>query len=228
MEVSYFSIASLAALALFLAMMLPRALAHLCAIAVRLMARKPAAADRWLIAIAGAFLVCAALATLAAVFRSNTESLLDRSNAVTFAFLFFTSPAVLQVLRAWDNRRIKTNKLMSHALVALAVLSLPASLGVPTAALLHATQASAGTPAPAAPALSTPALAVPARYNDRYFTDNEYVNDPDDYPIARFLEQNLTLQIAADPGQSAPGLAAWRGSAAIRKVRFCSKNRTIG
>ena len=109
--------------------------------------------DRWLIAIAAAFLICAALATLAAVFRTHTRTLLDRSNAATFAFLFFSSPAVLQVLRAWDNRRVKNIKLFSHALVALAVLSLPASLGVPTAALLHATAATreAATPTAALP-----------------------------------------------------------------------------
>ena len=209
MEVSYFSIASLAALALFLALMLPRALVHLAAVAVRVATRKPAAADRWLIAIAAAFLICAALATSAAVFRTHARTLLDRSNAATFAFLFFASPAVFQVLRAWDNRRVKTSKLLSHALVALAVLSLPASLGVPTAALLHATQATTEATAPAAPAAPAGALAAPARYNDRYFTDNEYVNDPDDYPIARFLEQTLTWRIAAD-AQAAPGRAAYR------------------
>jgi hypothetical protein len=209
MEVSYFSIASLVALALFLAVMLPRALVHFGAIAFRAAVGKPAAADGWLIAIAAALLLCAALATSAAVFKAHARTLLDRSNVATIAFLFFASPAVLQVLRAWDNRRVKTIKPLGHTLVALAVLSLPASLGVPTAALLHATEATteATAPAPPAPAAS---LAAPARYNDRYFTDNEYVNDPGDYPIAQFLEQNLTLRIAADARQASPGRDTYR------------------
>ena len=36
------------------------------------------------------------------------------------------------------------------------------------------------------------------------------MNDPDDYPIARFLEQNLTWRIAADPRRATPGRDAYR------------------
>ncbi len=188
--VSYFSLASMAALALFLLIMIPRALFHTGAVLVGAMTRKPPPRDPWLIAIGFSFMVCALLAALTARYNSSARNLADTYESVTFAFLLFAAPAVLQVLRAWANVHAKKVMVLSHALVALAILSLPASMAIPTAALLQSTTQ-------VAPA-NNPAASVA---DGDYFTDNEVANDPVDYPIATWIQNNLVWQrtFAIDP-----------------------------
>jgi hypothetical protein len=195
-EVSYFSLASIAALVLFLGVMIPRSLFHLLAVAFGGVSGKRMMADRWLIAIAVAFLLCGAMGLATGVFHATAQGLFDTYEGVALSFLFFAAPAVLQVLRAWKNTHAKKVKALSHALVALAVLSLPASMAIPTAALLQLTAAPAGQPG-AAPA-DNPAAAVA---DVRYFTDNNVANDPVDYPIAVWLQDNFSWKhtYAPDP-----------------------------
>ncbi len=187
--VSYFSLMSLAALGLFLLVMIPRALFHLLAWALSPITRKPPERDPWLAAIGAAFLVCAGLSAAGALFNQSAKDIAAAYESVTFAFLLFAAPAVLQVLRAWANVHAKKVKALSHALVALAILSLPASMAIPTAALLQSTE-----PAAAAPA-DNPAAALA---DERYFTDNEVANDPQDYPIATWLQDNFTWRGETD------------------------------
>ncbi|HEY3813057.1 MAG TPA: hypothetical protein VGL66_07505 [Caulobacteraceae bacterium] len=181
--VSYFSLASMAALALFLLIMIPRALYHTAMVLVGAITRKPPPRDPWLLAIAFAFMVCALLGALTIRYHSNARDIADAYASVTFAFLLFAAPAMLQVLRAWANVHAKKVAVLSHALVALAVLSLPASMAIPTAALLQST-------VQVAPA-NNPAAAIA---DQNYFTDNEVANDPVDYPIAAWIQDNLTFK----------------------------------
>ncbi len=189
--ISYFSLASMGALVLFLAIMIPRALFHLGQVGLGAFTRKKPPSDPWLVAIGVSFLICAGLAAAGTAFNAGAKSLAASYESVTLAFLLFAAPAVLQVLRAWANVHAKQVKVLSHALVALAVLSLPASMAAPTAALLQSTapaDAIAAGQTAAAPA-DNPAAAIS---DERYFTDNEVANDPEDYPIAKWLQDNLT------------------------------------
>ena len=188
-DISYFSMASIVALALFIVLIIPRALGHLVAVSWRLVLRRRRTPDPWLIGIAVVTLVCAGLAGAMAVWSDRAQHLLNASAAVSFSFLFFALPAVLQVLRAWASHG---GRALNHALVALAVLSLPASMAIPTAALMQASAAAAASPTP-------PANPATAFADGQYFTDNEVANDPVDYPIAAFLDQNLSWH-AAPPG----------------------------
>lgn len=205
--ISDFSTASIAALIVFIAVMIPRAVFHLLLVLWRAPMRKSLNADGWLLAIAAAFLVCAALGGVGAIFNARALSLLDRSNAVALTFVVFALPAVLQVMRAWANKHAKKSVVLSHSLVALAILSLPASMAIPTAALLQSqmlTQPAAATAQPM-PA-DNPAAAFA---NDRFFTDNEVANDPVDYPIATWLSENLTWR-ADIPDAPMPGRYFYR------------------
>jgi hypothetical protein len=207
-EVSYFSLASIVALALFLGLVIPRAILHLVAVLGRAASGKPAGVDRWLLAIAVAVLVCGGLAVFTAVDGSRAHSLLDRSDAVALSFLFFAAPGVLQVMGAWFHRRGRRTSALSHVLVALAIASLPAAMAIPTAALLQATGAQdplAAQPAPA-PA-DNPAAAVA---NTRFFTDSEFANDPDDYPLARWLDAQATWRFTAAPHPDMRGMNFYR------------------
>ena len=65
-EISYFSAASLAALAIFLVFTIPRALWHLLRAAGRALGRKDTSVDPWLAAIGVSTLVCAGLAAAVA------------------------------------------------------------------------------------------------------------------------------------------------------------------
>ena len=183
-DVSYFSLASLISLALFLALIVPRSLAHVGHLLTGLVTRKPVPVDRWLIGIALAILACVGLAA-AGDLSVRARDMAASSEAVAFSFLLFATPALLQVLRAFAHRRTRTISLFSRLLVALAVLSLPASMAIPTAAVLQATAAPVGQPG-GAPA-DNPAAGLA---NAGYFTDSEPVNDPDDYPIATYLMRN--------------------------------------
>ena len=58
-EVSYFSLASIFALIVFLSIMIPRALFHLGHVIVGRLTRRPVSVDRWLVAIAFSILLCA-------------------------------------------------------------------------------------------------------------------------------------------------------------------------
>lgn len=182
-NISYFSLVSIWALALFLTIMIPRALFHLGHVIVGAITRKPVPTDRWLIAIAVAMLVCAGLALAAEVFKTRAENLLAQSEALVLNLLLFAAPAVLQVLRAFFRRRTQQARGLSHALLALAILSLPASMATATAALLQSTS---GAAAPA----DNPAAAIA---DSSYFTDNGVANDPVDYPIATFLQKNFSF-----------------------------------
>jgi hypothetical protein len=200
-EVSWFAIASIVALGIFMVAIIPRALGHLAAVAGRLVLRRRAEADPWLIAIAGVVLVCAGLVVGMAAFADRAQRLLHASAAVTFAFLFFALPAVLQVLRAWGRHHAHRPQVLSHLLVALAVLSLPASMAFPTAALMQATQGPAPASAPAGAGAGANPIAAYA--DGTYFTDNGVANDPVDYPAAAFLERDLSwhvVQPAPRPG----------------------------
>jgi hypothetical protein len=188
--VSYFSLASMAALALFLLIMIPRSLIHLMRVLTSVVTRKPAPPDPWLLTMAVSFAICAGLGVVGAVYNKGAQNLASGYESVTLAFLFFAAPAVLQVLRAWANVHAKQVKVLSHALVAIAILSLPASMAVPTAALLQSTARPAAAPGdPAAAPADNPAAAIA---DDRFFTDNEVANDPQDYPIAQWLQANFT------------------------------------
>ena len=187
-EISYFSAASIAALAIFLVFTIPRALWHLLRAASRAFGRKDTSVDAWLVAIGASTLVCAGLAAAVAAYSDRTQHLLNASAALTFAFLFFALPSVFQVLRAWSSQHGHKAQVLSHPLVLLAILSLPASMAIPTAALLRTTQAVQPRAAPA----NNPAAAM---VDERFFTDSEIVNDPDDYPAARFLRQYATVTL---------------------------------
>jgi hypothetical protein len=184
-QASDFSLICIVAMVLFLAIMAPRAIYHSGRALYDRLTGKPTPIDRWLVAIAVSMLLCAGLALGTDLFTAKAHSLLDQSEGVTLSFLFFAAPSVLQVARAWFNSRAKQARGLSHALVALAVLSLPAAMAIPTAALL---QSAPGAGVQAAPA-DNPAAGVA---NERYFTDNEVANDPEDYPAAAFLQRNLT------------------------------------
>jgi hypothetical protein len=181
-NISYFSLASIWALALFLAIMIPRALYHLGHVIWGGVTRKPVPSDRWLIAIALSMVICAGLALAAELFKARTQDLLAQSTVLVLNMLFFAAPAVLQVLRAFFRRHVKEARGLSHALLALAIISLPASMGVATAALLQSTAAAAATPA------DSPATSLA---DSSYFTDNGVANDPVDYPIATYLQKTL-------------------------------------
>jgi len=185
-DVSYFSLASLVSLALFLTIVVPRAILHVSNLLAGRLTGRAVRVDRWLVAIAVAILCCIGFGA-AGVFSQSARDLAASSEAVALSFLLFATPALLQVLRAFAHRRARTISLFSQALVVLAVLSLPASMAIPTAAVLQATAAPTGQPG-GAPA-DNPAAALA---NSRFFTDSEPVNDPDDYPIATYLARNAS------------------------------------
>ena len=199
-EVSYFSLICLLALGVFLAIMVPRSLFHLGHVVVSRLVGRPTPIDGWLLGIAVSMLVCAALALAAALDNNRAQDILNRSAAPLLSLLFFALPAVLQVVRAWANKHARSARAMSHVLVALAIVSLPASMAVATAALLQSTAA-------VSPTLDSPAAALA---DDRYFTDSEMANDPADFPIATFLEQNATLSYAVPPDLRLRGLRIYR------------------
>jgi hypothetical protein len=194
LDVSYFSLASIAALGVFILVIIPRSLWHLASVGVRLVARRPAGADLWLVLIGAAALVCGGLGWVMAAHTDRAERLLNASAAATFAFLFFATPAVLQVMRAWANGHREKITARGRLMVLLAVLSLPASMAIPTAALMRAA-AAAGPDAAPIPA-DNPAAGLA---DARFFTDSEIANDPEDYPAARWLEQTLSWR-APPPG----------------------------
>jgi hypothetical protein len=185
-DVSYFSLASLISLALFLAIIIPRAVAHVANLLAGRLTGRAVRADRWLVAITVAILFCIGFG-VAGVLSQQARDLANSSEAVALSFLLFATPAVLQVLRAFAHRRMKTISLFSQVLVVLAVISLPASMAIPTAAVLQATAAPVGQPGGAR--ADNPAAALA---DSHYFTDSEAVNDPDDYPIATFLARNAS------------------------------------
>jgi hypothetical protein len=185
-DVSYFSLASLISLALFLAIIVPRAILHVANLLAGGLTGRAVRPDRWLVAIAVAILLCIGFG-VAGVFSQSARDLAASSEAVALSFLLFATPALLQVLRAFAHRRARTISLFSQVLVVLAVISLPASMAIPTAAVLQATAAPTGQPG-GAPA-DNPAAALA---NSRYFTDSEQVNDPDDYPIATYLARSAS------------------------------------
>jgi hypothetical protein len=190
-DVSYFSLASLISLGLFLAIIVPRSVVHVAGLLAGRITGRAVHADRWLIAIAVAILVCLGFG-LVGVLSQSARDLANSSEAVALSFLLFATPALLQVLRAFAHRRARTISLFSQVLVVLAVISLPASMAIPTAAVLQATAAPTGQPGGAP--YDNPAAALA---NSRYFTDSEPVNDPDDYPIATYLSQNASWSIVA-------------------------------
>ena len=209
-DVSWFSIISILALAVFMGVMIPRAMIHVAALGAGAASGRKTEPDRWLIAIAAAFLICASLGGVTAFFNANAQALLDRSEAVALSFLLFAAPAVLQVLRAWSNAHRHKAGVQSHALVALAILSLPASMAIPTATLMQSrapeTAQVVAAAAPAAPgvvlAVQAPAMArqladnpAAAVASDRFFTDNEVANDPTDYPVAAWLARCCTVAV---------------------------------
>jgi hypothetical protein len=185
-DVSYFSLASLVSLALFLAIIVPRAILHVANLIAGRLTGWTVPVDRWLVAIAVAILFCIGFG-VAGVLSESARSLASSSEAVALSFLLFATPALLQVLRAFAHRRARTISAFSQVLVLLAVFSLPASMAIPTAAVLQATAAPVGQPGGAP--YNNPAAALA---NSRYFTDSEAVNDPDDYPIATFLAHNAS------------------------------------
>lgn len=195
-DISYLSLASILALIIFLAVIVPRSLYHVGRAALGLFSSRKQPVDGWLVAIALSILVCAGLSAATGLYNNRAHTLLDESASVTLSFLFFATPGVLQVLRAWRNKRAEKTKVTSHLLVALAVLSLPASMAVPTAALLQSTAALTAQPG------AVPADSLAAGIADeRYFTDNEVANDPEDYPVAAFLQQNFSLHRVVAPGE---------------------------
>ena len=200
-EASDFSLASIVALAAFLAIMAPRSAAHVINLLIGGLTGRERRPDRWLVAIAASMALCAVLAAATGVFNARAHTLVSQSEAVTLSFLFFALPSVLQVARAWFNSRARQAAGLSHVLVALAVLSLPAAMAIPTAALLQAQASPTARPVPA-PA-DNPAAAI---VNERFFTDNEVANDPEDYPIATWLDQNLTVSRAFAPRPGAAGV----------------------
>ncbi len=209
-EISYFSVASLIALVLFLGVMIPRSLFHLGAV---ILGKAPA--DRWLVAIAVLLLMGLGLSGATALWNAEVKALLNNAEPILLSFLVFAAPGVLQVLRAWNNSRRHQGKLLSHALVALAILSLPASMAVPTAALMQSTappqvKAEAVAQAEQAALEITPAepATAPASIafaDDRFFTDNEVANDPADYPIAAWLSRTLAWHGTIKPKEPMVG-----------------------
>lgn len=191
-QISFFSLASLVALGLFLMLTIPRALWHVVRAAGRLVGMKAEAADPWLTATGLITLLCVALVFAVTIYSDRTQRLLNASAFLTFAFLFFALPAVFQVLRAWSSQHGHKALVLSHPLVLLAILSLPASMAIPTAALMRATRVAAPVAAPA----DNPAAAI---VDERFFTDSEIVNDPVDYPVAAFLQRYATLSVPAPP-----------------------------
>ena len=185
-DVSYFSLASLLSLALFMAIIIPRSLIHVANLLAGRITGRAVQADRWLVAIVIAILLCVGFG-VAGVLSQRARDLANSSEAVALSFLLFATPALLQVLRAFAHRRARTISLFSQVLVVLAVISLPASMAIPTAAVLQATAAPTGQPGGAP--YDNPAAALA---NSRFFTDSEPVNDPDDYPIATFLSRNAS------------------------------------
>jgi len=199
-EISDFSLLSLAALGVFLLVMIPRSLWHMARALGRLFGRKDTSVDPWLAAIGLTTLLCAGLVAGVMVYSDRSQRLLNASAALTFAFLFFALPAVFQVLRAWSSQHRRKARVLSHPLVLLAILSLPASMAIPTAALMRATEAAQPGAAPA----DNPAAAF---VDERFFTDSEIVNDPQDYPAAQFLQRYATVTVSAKPA----GTGHWRG-----------------
>jgi hypothetical protein len=197
---SDFSLACIIALALFVVIMAPRSLFHLGAAVVGLARRSGAPMDRWLVAMALAFLACAGLALATGVFNARAHSLVDRYEVVILSFLFFAAPPALQVARAWFNTRRQQARGLSHALSALAILALPASMAIPTAALMQAQQPAPPTAGQAPAASAQPPAAPPAGSaalaDDRFFTDNEVANDPVDYPQAAWLAANTSFSLS--------------------------------
>ena len=191
-QISYFSLASLLALAIFLIVMIPRSLLHLVRAAGGLFGARGERADPWLTAIGLITLLCVALVVAVEVYSDRTQKLLNASAFLTIAFLFFALPAVFQVLRAWSSQHGHKALVLSHPLVLLAILSLPASMAIPTAALMRATRVVAPAAAPA----DNPAAAI---VDERFFTDSEIVNDPVDYPVAQFLQRYATVSVPAPP-----------------------------
>lgn len=186
-DVSYFSLASIAALLGFVLIMIPRALYYLGRVVLNALTGRREPVDGWLVAVALSTLACIGLGLAMALYSDRAHTLLNHSGAVTLSFLLFAAPAVAQVLRAWSNARARKVKALSHALVLLAIVSLPASMAIPTAALLQATAAPAGQSG--APLSSNPATSI---VDGQYFTDNEVANDPEDYPVAAYLDQNFS------------------------------------
>ena len=197
-QLSYFSLASLIALALFLGLIIPQSLWHLARGAGRVFGRKDRSVDPWLVAIGLITLVCAGMVVVVTIYSDRTQRLLNTSAALTIAFLFFALPAVLQVFRAWSSQHGHKAQVLSHPLVLLAILSLPASMAIPTAELMRTTQAVQ----PQAVRADNPSAAI---VDDRFFTDSEFVNDPVDYPAARFLQQYATLTVPLPLGPSRHG-----------------------
>jgi hypothetical protein len=199
---SDFSLACIVALALFVVIMAPRSLFHLATAIVGLARRSGAPMDRWLVAMALAFLACAGLALATGEFNARAHTLVDRYEVVILSFLFFAAPPALQVARAWFNTRRQEARALSHALSALAVLALPASMAIPTAALMQAQQqpappvAGQAQPATQLPAAPTSNSAAAEVADDRYFTDNEFANDPVDYPQAAWLAANTSFSFS--------------------------------
>jgi hypothetical protein len=189
-QVSDFSLVSLGALGAFLGVMIPWSLWHLLRSALRVFGSKGAPADPWLTAIGLTSLSCVALGAAVAIYSDRTQRLLNASAALTIALLFFALPAVFQVLRAWSSQHGHKARVLSQPLVLLAILSLPASMAIPTAALMRATNAVQPIAAPA----DNPAAAIA---DERVFTDSEIVNDPEDYPAARVLQRYATLILPA-------------------------------
>jgi len=185
-DVSYFSLASLVSLALFLVIIVPRAILHVANLLAGRLTGRAVAMDRWLVAIAVAILFCIGFG-VAGVLSESARNLASSSEAVALSFLLFATPALLQVLRGFAHRRARSISLFSQVLVVLAVISLPASMAIPTAAVLQATAAPVGQPGGAP--YDNPAAALA---NSRFFTDSEAVNDPDDYPIATYLARNAS------------------------------------
>ena len=195
-RISDFSLASMAALVVFLGVMIPWSLWHMLRSASRALGSKGPPADPWLTAIGVTTLACVALGGGVALYSDRTQRLLNASAALTIALLFFALPAVFQVLRAWSSQHGHKARVLSHPLVLLAILSLPASMAIPTAALMRATDVVLPVTAPA----DNPAAAF---VDERFFTDSEIVNDPEDYPAAQVLQRYATVTLPAAP--SRPG-----------------------
>ena len=193
-RISDFSVASMGALAVFLTIMIPWSLWHMLRSTGRALGWKGPPADPWLTAIGVMTLSCLALGGAVALYSDRTQRLLNASAALTIALLFFALPAVFQVLRAWSSQHGHKARVLSHPLVLLAILSLPASMAVPTAALMRASDAVQPISAPA----DNPAAAL---VDERFFTDSEIVNDPEDYPAAQVLQRYATVALPQPPAR---------------------------
>ena len=202
-EASDFSLICIGAMILFLGIMAPRALFHLGQVTVGAVAGDRPRVDRWLIAIAVSILLCTGLWLGTGLFNAKAHTLLDRYDLVALSFLFFAAPSGLQIARAWFNSRHREAGGLNHALVALAILALPASMAIPTAALMEAVAA----PQDQAAASDNPASGVA---NAQFFTDNEVANDPVDYPIAAYLQANFSGSYTVAPPPGMVGLNFYR------------------